>query len=155
MKTTILLVTVLISLHSLAQSRTDSTLLFESAKGTLSHPVNGFRKLVNYDSVKYGFGCPHYPGNTYFLDHTDTARAIFEGKIVSVFNVGDVYAIITKFGKYYIVYSGLTKPSLSKGEYIHKNQPLGTLYDDGEYKYSLELMISKQDRYVDPMNWVR
>ncbi len=155
MKPLILLVTFLSSLDLLGQNQLDSTIIFEHSKKNPLTSVR-FTKLINYDSTKYGHGCPRYPGNTYYLDHTDTVRAIFEGRIIAIFKVVDVYAIMTEFGNYYITYSGLTMPTLCKGEYIQQNQSLGLLsYNGSHYEYFLELIISKDEKFVDPMDWLK
>jgi hypothetical protein len=48
---------------------------------------------------------------SYIAKNADSVRAIFEGKIVSVAEVGDSYFVMTNYGNYSIAYYGLSKPS--------------------------------------------
>ena len=123
--------------------------MFEKAKGTLSHPVRSFQALATDGH--------HLYGNAYYLDHIDSVHAIYEGKVVSVFKVGDVQAIIIKFGDYFISYAGCQNINFAKGDYIYKNEIIGTLMpsEDGSCELTLIVIRGKGAQYVNPNHWIK
>ena len=139
----------------LSNGQVDSSAIFEKAKKQLSHPIQGFTRLINYDSLKFKRdACIEYR-NIYYAGKDCAVNAIFEGKVVSVFQLGDIFGIITKFGKYFIVYFGLTKPIIKKDDYVLKDQFLSTLMADNDQEYELELRIVTEQKDFDPSWWIK
>ena len=82
-------------------------------------------------------------------------NALFDGLIISLGSVNDIYSVITKFGDYYIFYSGLSKPNLKKGDFIVKGQKVADLLMNDIGKYQLGIYIKREDQYFDPYKWFR
>lgn len=157
---TIFIITISIS-HSIAQPQSiDSSAQFQKAKGSLNHPIKNFTKLSTYSLRQYCTDCDMLPKeNIYYLNKSDTVKAIYEGKIISVLDMDTYYAIMTKFGKYFIIYIGLEKPTLKKGDYIFQNQFLGmvcknSFNDDNEYLLRIRILNDKADE-LDPAIWIK
>jgi len=150
-----LLICSIIVLNLTGYGQSDSSLIFERAKKTLLHPVFNFNKLINSDSLNHQLGGCYEPGNIYYADEGETVKAIFEGKVVSIFELDKQYGLITKFGSYFIIYFGLTKPVAKKGDYIYTQQSLGKLIKIPSEECQLMLMISNPTKNIDPSKWLK
>lgn len=139
----------------LLSAQVDSTTLFERSKKTLSHPLSSFKKLINYDSIKNKIQGDPIIGNTYYTDKEDSVRSIFEGTVIAVFRIQDEYAVVSKVGIYYITYSGLKMPFVKKGDVVKKHCFLGILARNQDRDCQLELLMSRGDKYLDPMKWIK
>jgi hypothetical protein len=153
----VIAIIVLFLFYHVSNGQPDSSRIFEKAKGTLSHPIESFKKLLNSDSLKDDSRNHYGISNFYYSDNADSVKAIYEGRVVAVVEISVSYAVITKFGDYFITYFGLTRPPIKKGEYVLKNQYIGNLinYDSGEYSYELVLIMSHNEKEVDPSMWLK
>ncbi len=83
------------------------------------------------------------------------ARAIFEGKVISVFYVVDKYAVLIQHGEYFTLYSNLEEVFVKKGDKVITKQPIGivqTNTDDGRTEVHLE--IWRGNNKMNPENWI-
>jgi murein DD-endopeptidase MepM/ murein hydrolase activator NlpD len=79
-------------------------------------------------------------------------KAVFEGEVGSVFNVGDVQAVVIRHGQYFTTYSNLSTVSVTKGEQVKTGQIIGRV---GEIN-QLEFLISdEKDHMFDPEKWLK
>ena len=126
---------------------------FEKNKGHLPWPVNAGNIVMTYGPHEYIKGITHNnPGITIEANQGNTVKAVFDGIVQNVINVGDVQAVILRHGKYFTTYSNLEGVSVSKGENVKTGQGLGKLSDIGQ----LEFIISDdKDRNLDPERWLR
>ncbi len=126
---------------------------FEKNKGHLPWPVNSGNIVMTYGPHEYIKGITHNnPGITIEANQGNTVKAVFEGVVQNVINVGDVQAVILRHGKYFTTYSNLEGVSVSKGEGIKTGEALGKVSDVGQ----LEFIISDdKDRNLDPERWLR
>ncbi len=85
-----------------------------------------------------------------------SVKAIFDGEVTSVFNVGDVTAVIVRHGKYFSSYSGMSSASVSKGQGIKVGQTLGRMAEKSDGMGELEFIIMT-DKLVNlsPRQWLR
>jgi murein hydrolase activator len=129
---------------------------FEKNKGSLPWPSSG--------TVSMGFGPHQYeglkvivnnPGITVETNIGETVKAVFDGEIASVTNIGPVQAVIIRHGKYFTTYSNLESVTVSKGQQVKRGQVIGKVTEiDG--KGSLEFIISNDaDKNFDPEKWLR
>jgi len=72
--------------------------------------------------------------------------------VQSVFNVGDVSAVMIRHGKYFTTYSNLSTVSVSKGQTVKTGQLLGKLGDLGQLEFVLS---DEKDKVFDPERWLR
>ena len=83
------------------------------------------------------------------------ARAIFEGKVISVFYVVDKYAVLVQHGEYFTLYSNLEEVFVKKDDKVITKQPIGivqTNNDDGRTEVHLE--IWRGNNKMNPENWI-
>ncbi len=136
---------------------------FEQNRGKLPWPVdNGF--------VSIGFGRKEYPiaggGKPVIIDNpgitisTPSAgtnvKAVFDGEVARIFNLGDVQVVTIRHGKYFTVYSNLSSVSVGNGQQISRGQSIGraAIAEDGSGgQIDFMLMIEKNN--VNPEGWLR
>jgi septal ring factor EnvC (AmiA/AmiB activator) len=132
---------------------------FEQNKGRLPWPVdNGlvcthFGKYVVEGTKIYGDN----PGVTICTPSVgQSVKAVFEGDVVAVHNLGDVQAVIVRHGKYFTSYSTLSSASVSKGQHITKGQVIGKTgaADDGSGG-QVDFMLLIENREQNPELWLK
>lgn len=130
---------------------------FESSKGRLPFPVdNGY--------VKIGFGSYTVPGTTIkgyqeFITIASpvgtTVKAVFDGEVVSVAEIGTQMTVTIRHGKYFTLYSNLSSISVSKGQNIKAGQSLGRVATDMDGEGSIEFILTKEFQNLNPQSWLR
>ena len=124
---------------------------FEKSRGHLPWPVAS-------GSISMRFGPHEYLKDIYHNNQGITIEtspgtnvtSVFKGEVLSVFNVGDVTAVMIQHGKYFTTYSNLSSVSVSKGQQVNTGQVLGKLADIGE----LEFVLSDEKHNLDPEKWL-
>ena len=84
-----------------------------------------------------------------------SVKAIFEGEVGAVFNVGDKQVVMLKHGKYFTTYSNLQGVSVSKGQKITAGQVIGRAgsNDDGVGEVSLQIDTERGPQ--NPESWLK
>lgn len=82
-------------------------------------------------------------------------KAIFDGVVNSVFEVGDKTIVMIKHGKYFSVYSNLSSASVSKGTTISRGQVVGKAGENDEGTGETELIIANERGNLNPESWIR
>jgi len=125
---------------------------FEKNRGHMPWPVSG--------TIAMSFGRHEYipkiyhdnPGVTIDVQSGAAVKAVFDGEVQAVFNVGDVQAIMLRHGKYFTTYSNLSTVSVTKGEHVKTGQILGRVGDAGQ----LEFVINNdRGTNLDPERWLK
>jgi murein DD-endopeptidase MepM/ murein hydrolase activator NlpD len=80
-----------------------------------------------------------------------SVKAVFKGEVQSVFNVGDVSAVMIRHGKYFTTYSNLESVSVTKGQEVNTGQVLGKLAEIGQLDFVLS---DEKDNLFDPEKWL-
>ncbi len=155
MKDYILLAYLIVLFPLPGHGQIDSTRLFEESRKQLPHPVTSFQQLSRPGINQSFFGGDPAPGVIYHTNQAAPVLAIFEGKVISVFQADKMYGVITRFGGYFITYYGLSKPMVQKGEYIKGNQFLAKLAAGPERDFELQLIISTAKENLDPSPWLK
>ena len=152
-KPILLFLALSIFFKTMAQS--DSSKIFEYSKGHWNPPLTSFKKVDDYKEPPKGFiGNFAGPEIAFYTDSPCPVHAVFDGTVVGVFQIGDYYALMTRFGNYFITYAGLNKPNFEKGAFIQAGQIISDLYKYDSADYKLEVVISsKVDKWIDPYNW--
>jgi len=124
---------------------------FEKNKGHLPWPVSGTVSMA-FGPHEYIKGIIHNnQGVTIDVSAGAAVKAVFEGVVSSVFNVGDVSAVIIRHGKYFTTYSNLSTVSVSKGEQVKTGQIIGRVGDIGQLEFVLS---DEKDHMFDPEKWL-
>jgi septal ring factor EnvC (AmiA/AmiB activator) len=126
---------------------------FEKDKGHIPWPIASGNIAMRFGPHEYIKGIVHNnQGITIESSPGSSVTAVFDGVVQSVFNVGDVSAVMIRHGKYFTTYSNLSTVSVSKGEAVRTGQLLGKLGDIGQLEFVLS---DEKDRLFDPEKWLR
>ena len=130
---------------------------FESNRGRLPFPVDN-----GYVSIPFGsYTVPgtNIKGNQDFITIASpigtSVKAVFEGEVVSVFDVGGMSAVMVKHGKYFTTYSNLASAQVSKGQTVKVGQVLGRVGENLEGEGQLDFILTREAQMLDPQNWLR
>lgn len=84
------------------------------------------------------------------------ARSIFDGEVVSIFQVGGLSNVIVRHGIYLSVYCNLSSVSVSKGQKVSTRQPLGTVFSDPTdgNRTILHFQLRKETAKLNPEQWL-
>ena len=142
-----LILTFLLILFSYSSfSQFDSTKVFKKLKGTLSKPLSNFK----IDTPNHENPCDCM---IFICDSAYSVHAIYDGVVVTVKKIEDMFVVITKFGNYFITYSGLANPVISEGSFIKTGQTISSLEKTYDH-YELTLYISNRDKNFNPSEWL-
>ncbi len=134
---------------------------FVSNKGKLPWPVDdGF--------VSIPYGSYSVPGTSLKGDNPGltistpspgaTVKAVFDGEVLSVFNLGDgTMAVTISHGKYFTTYSNISNISVSKGSNVRTGQAIGRTAadDEGGSGGKLDFILMIDVKNVNPSPWLR
>ena len=130
---------------------------FEKNKGGLPWPVdNGVVTIPYGQSVVGGLSIDN-PGITISTPSAGgSVKAVFNGEVSAVSNLGDGMMVMVRHGKYFTIYSNLSSASVSKGNTVSTGQTIGKTgeADDGSGG-QLDFMLMIETRNVNPQPWLR
>lgn len=82
-------------------------------------------------------------------------RAVFNGEVNSVTNIGGTYFVLIKHGEYFTVYSNLRSVAVSKGQRVSTKQILGSVATDNDTGLSIaHFELWKGSDAVNPSTWL-
>ncbi len=83
-------------------------------------------------------------------------KAVFEGEVVAVFNVGDTKAVMIRHGKYFTVYSNLSAATVAKGNNVKTKQIIGKVAADDQDGTGgkLEFVLMIENKNINPEPWL-
>ena len=92
--------------------------------------------------------CTAQPGNS--------VKSVFDGEVVSVFNIGDSRSVMIRHGKYFTVYSNLSSVSVVKGANVGTGQSIGKVGVDEETGEGgkLEFLLMVENKKLNPEQWL-
>lgn len=134
---------------------------FANNKGKLPWPVDN-----GYVSIPYGsYSVPgtslkgDNPGLTISTPSAGTTvKAVFDGEVLSVFNLGDgTMAVTISHGKYFTTYSNISNIAVSKGSNVRTGQAIGKAAadDEGGDGGKLDFLLMIDLKNVNPSPWMR
>ncbi|HMH22373.1 MAG TPA: peptidoglycan DD-metalloendopeptidase family protein [Puia sp.] len=125
---------------------------FEKNKGHLPWPVTSGTISMVFGPHEYVKGIYHNnQGITIDVSPGTAVKAVFEGEVQSVFNVGDVNGVVIRHGKYFTTYSNLSTVSVTKGEQVTTGQIVGRVAEIGQLEFWLS---DDKIRWLDPERWL-
>jgi len=141
------------ALHKESRSYTTSRDL-KGQRGSLPWPVDS-RK------VSMHFGLQNYGGNEnvkidnlgIVIDAEKDApvKAVMDGLVDDVMDIGDGVAILVKHGSYFFIYSDLGKSNVTRGQQVEAGQVLGQLGETGQLDFRV---YDAGDIWLDPEKWL-
>ena len=125
---------------------------FEKYKGQLPWPVSGTVSMA-FGPHEYIKGIVHNnQGVTIDATAGSVVKAIFEGEVQAVFNVGEVQAVMIRHGKYFTTYSNWSTVSVTKVQQVKTSQIIGRVAEIGQLDFVLS---DEKDHMFDPEKWLR
>lgn len=132
---------------------------FEENRGRLPWPVDKGIITLHYGTNKI-------PGKTKTISvpsdglSIETAigapvKAIFDGEVRSVFNVGDKQLVMVRHGKYFTTYGNLSTASVSKGQKVSAGQVIGKAGINDEGVGEVYLQLDTETTTTNPEPWLR
>ncbi|NDK57119.1 murein hydrolase activator EnvC family protein [Pontibacter fetidus] len=84
-----------------------------------------------------------------------SARAIFEGKVVTVASVPGMNNIVmVQHGEYFTVYAKLKTVSVETGQTVKLKQSIGTVYTNADGTTELQFQVWKNSTTMNPQTWI-
>ncbi len=130
---------------------------FISNKGTLPWPVSPGR-------VKMGFGRQKVeglnidydnPGITIETEANQSVKAVFDGEVTAVSNVGSAQVVIIKHGRFFSSYSNLSSVNVSKLAKVKTGQVIGRAAENNDGVGEIEFLITNEHQNFNPESWLR
>ncbi len=131
---------------------------FETNRGKLPWPVNSGNVIIP-------FGRYQVPGTTLWgnsdgitiaLPVGSAVKAVADGEVRAVFDIGGPQVVVVRHGKYFTAYSNLTNIKVSTGTQVHAGTVLGNAdkgqEGDGEITFMVE---NSSGGYMNPESWLR
>ena len=131
---------------------------FEANKARLPWPVDQGVVSIHYGSYSIP-GTKLMGDNPGITISTPSAgasvKAVFEGEVRAVSNLGDGMMVVIRHGKYFTVYSNLSSASVSKDQIVKTGQVIGRSgqADDGDGG-QLDFMLMIESKNVNPEPWL-
>jgi septal ring factor EnvC (AmiA/AmiB activator) len=130
---------------------------FESNRGRLPFPVdNGY---VSIPFGEYTVPGTNIRGSQDFITIAaavgTTVKSVFDGEVVSVFDVGGMSAVMVKHGKYFTTYSNLSSAQVSKGQAVKVGQLVGRVGENLEGDGQLDFILTREAQMLNPQSWLR
>lgn len=130
---------------------------FEKNRGKLPWPVDK-------GNIKIPFGTYAIsgtklkgtnPGLTLETDEGSAVKAIFDGIVVSVFDVEGESNVLIRHGKYFTTYGNLASSSVSKGDKVKSGQMVGKAGSNSDGNGEIEFLLLQETKNLDPAIWIR
>lgn len=130
---------------------------FEKNRGKLPWPIDKGQIKIHFGPYKI----PELkitgnnPGLTLETEAGAPVKAVFDGEVISVFEVDGSSAVFVRHGKYFTTYSNLNGVSVSKNQQVKAGQVLGRAASNGEGNGEIEFVLMQDTRNLDPEPWIR
>ena len=132
---------------------------FEKNKRRLPWPVEEGNVSMEFGPQKVleGSGLIYNnQGLTFETKAGTPVKVIFDGEVSSIFNVGDVTAVIIRHGKYFSSYSGLSSTNVTRGQAVKTGQTVGRVAEKNDGLGELEFIIlNDKNTNLSPRQWLR
>jgi septal ring factor EnvC (AmiA/AmiB activator) len=130
---------------------------FEKNRGKLPWPIDKGNIKIPFGNYSIAgtklFG--NNPGLTMETDQNSPVKAIFDGEVVSVFDVEGESNILIRHGKYFTTYGNLSSSSVSKGQKVKSGQMIGKAGPNADGNGEIEFLLLLENKNLDPANWIR
>ena len=130
---------------------------FEKNRGKLPWPVDKGHIKIGYGT----YSIPetklkgNNPGLTLETEEGSSVKAIFDGDVISVFDVDGESNVIIRHGKYFTTYGRLASTSVSKGQKVRTGQVVGRASSNEDGNGEIEFLLMEENRKLDPALWIR
>lgn len=138
--------------HANAQKDLDA--VFLKSKVTWNYPMDSISKIFTSQERKSIPDSHDYSkAVTFYSENSRPVRAVHPGIVVFIKKIDEVYLVLTKFGNYFIAYSGIAHPMIKKDDRLRENDLIGICGKIIDDEYGFELFLSKGSEDLDPAEW--
>lgn len=130
---------------------------FEKNRGRLPWPVEKGGIKIHYGvyAIEGTTVRGNNPGLTIETDPGAPVKAVFEGEVLTVFDVEGTTAVLVKHGKYFTSYGNLSSVSVNKGQRVSSGQVIGRAANNTDGNGELEFLLMQESRNLNPEPWIR
>ncbi len=130
---------------------------FEKNKGRLPWPIEKGNIKIHFGTYSIEGTTVHgnNPGLTLETEPGASVRAVFEGEVITVFDVDGSSAVVIKHGKYFTSYSNLASVNVSKGQKVNAGQLLGRPAANDDGNGEVEFLLMLESRNINPEPWIK
>ena len=130
---------------------------FEANRGRLPFPVDN-----GYVAIAFGpYTVPgtNVKGNQDFITIASpegtVVKAVFDGEVASIFDVGGMSAVTIRHGKYFTTYSNLASVNVKKNQQIKTGQTIGRVGTNLEGEGQIDFILTRETQMLNPASWLR
>lgn len=132
---------------------------FGASRGRLPWPVDNGVVCSNFgiNNIEGTKLTEDNPGITICTPNPGVAvKSVFDGEVLSVFNMGDGMSVMIKHGNYYTIYSNLSSASVSKGTMVSTGQTIGKVGSDEDGSGGkIDFLLMQDKKNINPRPWLR
>jgi septal ring factor EnvC (AmiA/AmiB activator) len=131
---------------------------FENNRGRLPWPVSSGNVISPFGEHSIPGTNLHEdnPGIDISLPRDAVVKAVADGEVTSVFDLGGEQAVVIRHGKYFTTYSHLSSVNISKGDAVKSGTVLGHAAEGDDGQGLLTFMVSDEKGVnLNPENWLR
>lgn len=128
----------------------------EQNKGRLPVPITGPYRLARrfgMNQVAAGIMLDN-KGVNYMGQEGARARAIFEGEVSAIFQLGDMKNVLVRHGSYISVYCNLSSTIVQRGQKLKARDIIGTVARDEQGQYILHFQLRRETIKLNPEQWI-
>jgi murein DD-endopeptidase MepM/ murein hydrolase activator NlpD len=85
------------------------------------------------------------------IDKDSSVRAVYDGVVDDVMDIGDAKVVMLLHGKYFTIYSDLSKACVVKGQQVAAGDVLGQVGETGQLDFRI---YDPHDEWMDPGKWL-
>jgi len=131
---------------------------FEGGRGRLPWPVD-----AGYISIHQGtYALPGTQlkgvsdGITISLPVGSNVKAVADGEVSQVFDLGGEQAVLVRHGKYFTTYSHLSSANVNRGQKVRAGTVVGRSAANDEGEGEVQFMVSNEaGAFLNPESWLR
>ncbi len=116
-------------------------------------PVENAILKIPFGKYNIGSISTNNPGITLSAAKGSKVRAMQNGEISGVYQLGNFMAVTIRAGNYFTTYSGLKNVKFMKGEKVGKGNILGEV--SIEKNYELDFIVMERTKTIDPITWLK
>ncbi|MBQ7496191.1 MAG: peptidoglycan DD-metalloendopeptidase family protein [Bacteroidaceae bacterium] len=128
----------------------------EQNKGRLPVPLTGPYRVARrfgLNQVAKGIMLDN-KGVNYMGQAGARARAIYDGVVSAVFQLGDQKNVLIRHGSYISVYCNLSSTIVTRGQKVRARDLIGTVAEDEQGNYILHFQLRKETTKLNPESWI-
>ena len=130
---------------------------FKNNKGKLPWPVEKAFIRIHFGPYKIpGMEViGNNPGITLATEPNAVVKAVFDGEVLSVFNVEGNRSVMVRHGNYFTVYANLASVNVTKSQKITGGQVVGVADNASDGNGEIEFILMKERTNIDPAQWIK